>query len=280
MGNVDMHLHTAYSDGTDDLPHLISKLRTAGISTFSITDHDTIEGSVRLPELLPPDMTFIRGVELSCATEAGKCHILGYGYDPGNDMLLSLLKKGSQLRREKLEKRLEHLRDTHGIVFSDDVVRELRGMDSVGKPHLAKEIIKMGLADSIDGAIRKYINGCRTGSDRVPAGEAISAIKAAGGVAVWAHPLGGEGEKHLPREDFTRQLRILRGYGIAGLECWYSRYDKDEIQWLLEQAESCSLAVSGGSDYHGSVKNISLGELNCCGLTVDSDRLSILKLLL
>jgi len=88
----------------------------------------------------------------------------------------------------------------------------------------------------------------------------VKAILAAGGIPVWAHPLGGEGERRISAEEFQTQLETLLSYGLQGLECWYSRYTEKEIQGLLGTAQEKGLLVSGGSDYHGANKpHLALG---------------------
>ena len=71
---VDLHMHTHASDGTDSTEKLLKKLRSAGIKTFSVTDHDTIDGICSMEYWGSDDMVFIRGIEVSCVTEARNCH--------------------------------------------------------------------------------------------------------------------------------------------------------------------------------------------------------------
>ena len=78
---IDLHMHSKASDGTDDIEGLLEKLRNAEISTFSVTYHDTIEGAMEMESIVSADMHFILGIEFSCISPAGKCHILGYGFD-------------------------------------------------------------------------------------------------------------------------------------------------------------------------------------------------------
>ena len=71
---IDLHMHSTASDGTDTIPELLKKVRAAGIDIFAVTDHDTIDGSMEMEGIVPEDMTFIRGIEFSCITEAGQYH--------------------------------------------------------------------------------------------------------------------------------------------------------------------------------------------------------------
>ena len=263
---IDLHIHTTASDGSDSPLELLDKLRAAGIRVFSVTDHDTIEGVLALEGKIPGELTFLRGVEFSCVSPAGKCHILGYGYDPAHPALLDALEEGRQLRLEKLERRLERLRADFGIGLTGQELAWLHSRNSPGKPHLGQILLKRGLGADLDDAIRTYL-GDVPGRDRIDASTAVRAIEAAGGRSVWAHPLGGEGEKRLTREKFDAQLRNLLGYGIRGMECWYSRYAMEEVRFLQSRARAHGLTVTGGSDYHGSNKqNLRLGQLNTEGV--------------
>lgn len=268
QNKMDLHIHTNASDGTDSVPALWKHIQESGIQMFAVTDHDTIEGSREMKTLVDDRARLISGVEFSCKTDTFKCHILGYGFDYDHPQLVEALKEGEALRREKLEVRLEYLEKVRGIQFPEDVLVRLRGMKTVGKPHIAREMVNLGLADSIDSAIQNVINGCKAGDDRIEASKAIAAIREAGGITVWAHPLGGEGKKHLSPDVFRERLEVLLQAKIQGLECHYSRYDQEEAKFLCQVAAANGLYVTGGSDYHGENKTISLGELNVEGRAV------------
>ena len=259
---IDLHIHTTASDGTDTPAQLLAAVKAAGIRVFSVTDHDTIDGALEMEQLVEGDLVYVRGVEFSCVSGAGKCHILGYGYDPEHPAFRAALEDGRQLRLEKLERRLVHLREKFGIVLTEEEEAWLRSRRSPGKPHLGRILVRRELAADISTAIRTYLSGV-PGRDRIDAKTAIDAINASGGVSVWAHPLGGEGEKRLTTEQFDALLALLLEYGIRGMECRYSRYHAEEIDQLLATARSRRLVVTGGSDYHGTVKkDIHLGQLS------------------
>ena len=258
---IDLHIHTTASDGSDSPAELARKV--AGLRIFSVTDHDTIDGALQMENLVPPGTVYIRGVEFSCVSPAGKCHILGYGYDPRHPALLAALEEGRTLRLEKLQRRLEALRAHFGIILTDDELSRLYSLNSPGKPHLGKILLDRGLAETLDGAIQTYLKIRVPGRDRIDAGHAIAAIEKAGGRSVWAHPLGGEGEKRLTPEKFEDQLQTLLAAGLKGMECHYSRYSREEIQFLRDRAAAHGLTVTGGSDYHGiNKRDLELGMLS------------------
>ena len=258
---IDLHIHTTASDGSDSPAELARKV--AGLRIFSVTDHDTIDGALQMENLVPPGTVYIRGVEFSCVSPAGKCHILGYGYDPRHPALLAALEEGRTLRLEKLQRRLEALRAHFGIILTGDELSRLYSLNSPGKPHLGKILLDRGLEETLDGAIQTYLKIRVPGRDRIDAGRAIAAIEKAGGRSVWAHPLGGEGEKRLTPDKFEDQLQTLLAAGLKGMECHYSRYSREEIQFLRDRAAAHGLTVTGGSDYHGiNKRDLELGMLS------------------
>ncbi len=280
---IDLHMHSCMSDGTDPIPELLRKVREAGITVFSVTDHDTMEGALEMERLVkeqcPTDVTFIRGIEFSSITEEGKCHILGYGCDRNEKALTDILEEGAAKRRNKLEKRLSFLKEEFGIEFEADEMSHLRSMNSVGKPHLGNMLVEKGYAEIRDEAIEKYIEPCKTETDRLDGEKVIRTILRAGGVPVWAHPLGGTAESELSIPEFEKQLKTLKDFGLMGLECYYSRYTIEQADMLASVAVKNGLRVSGGSDYHGKNKPVHLAELNASGVPVTEDRLSVLEII-
>jgi len=275
---VDLHIHTTASDGSDSPAQLLHNLKSAGVTIFSITDHDTIDGALEMETLVTPEFRFVRGIEFSCETPAGKCHILGYGYDPRDPVFSAALAEGAALRREKLLSRLRYLEETLSIAFTEEEKAWLRSLKSPGKPHFGQLLVDRGIAATITEAIQVYINPHKPRRDRIQGSTAVAAILHAGGIPVWAHPLGGEGEKRLTKDQFAAQLVYLTGQGIRGLECHYSRYARPDIEFLTVQAAAHGLLISGGSDYHGSNKrDLPLGKLSADGTPVSLENLTMLK---
>lgn len=274
LGNFDLHIHTTASDGSDTPRALAGKI--AGLELFSVTDHDTIEGALAMEDLVPEGVRYLRGVEFSCITPAGKCHILGYNYDPDCPQFRAALNEGRQLRLEKLRRRLDRLKTEFGIDLTEAELLGLQNQNSPGKPHLGRILVDRRLASNLDEAIGRYLKKDPPGRDRIEAKTAVEAILAAGGFPVWAHPLGGEGEKRLTSEKFEALFAHLLDCGIKGLECRYSRYGREEREFLLARASSAGLVPTGGSDYHGINKpDLKIG---CLGtddgeFSIDTDQL-------
>ena len=267
---VDLHMHSRASDGSDWIPGLLRKIQKLGIRTFALTDHDTVKGVQRMEKIVPDGIRFIRGIELSCKTEVAKCHILGYNYDLKQKEFLDFVAEAYGVRINKTHNRLRYMEEEFGFRFTAE--EKEAQLKNPGKLQL-----KLPGAESVD-IFATYFKNLPSG--RVDAARAIRAIKNAGGIAVWAHPLGGTGEKRLTKEQFAAQLQTLKEAGIAGLECYYSEYTTEESEMLWQAAMEQGLRISGGSDYHGrNKKHLHLGMLNKDDAIITEDKLSVLKLL-
>lgn len=272
---IDLHMHSTASDGTDTPLRLAERAKAAGIEVFALTDHDTVAGAELLAGSLPEGVAFVPGIEFSCRMDTGKCHVLGYRCDTSHPAFQAAIREGAALREGKLNLRLNFLRD-RGITFPEEETDALHRLPSAGKPHLGNLMVKYGYAASRAEAIQDVLNLCPTCSSRIQAGTAVGAILASGGIPVWAHPLGGEGEKAIGPEQFGMMLDELTGYGILGLECFYSKYPLADCERLAGIARDRGLLVSGGSDYHGTNKAIAPGTLNADGHAVPLERITLL----
>jgi len=268
MAKFDLHLHSDNSDGSASVKELVDTVVNAGIKIFALTDHDTVNGIKDVG--VPKGLKFIKGVELTCKIDNINCHILGYGINSGAKELTELIELGKKLRRQKLETRIKYLKDVWNIELTKDELDWLYSRKSVVKTHLANIIVNRGLSDNNVDAMKKYLDGCKTGNTKFDGRDAINVIKASGGISVWAHPLGGEGEEHLTEEEFLPQIKTMIESGIQGLECYYSRYSLKETEFLVRCAKENNLLVSGGSDWHGTNKTVPIGQLNTENVYIDS----------
>lgn len=280
MKVADLHVHSNNSDGSDSVENLVKEIKKANLEIFALTDHDTIAGCIEITKYIPENIKFIPSIELTCQTGDIKCHILGFNCNPADEKLNALIQKGKELRRKKLETRLDYIKNVLHIDLTNDELNWLYSRKSVVKTHLANLLVKRKMAKTNVDAMQKYLDGIKTGNTRFSIEEAIDAIVTSGGIPVWAHPLGGEGEKHIAHEKFMPRLEKMIAYGIKGLECYYSRYTLEEVKFLINCANSNNLLISGGSDYHGTNKeNIQLAKLNVDSTPIDAENLTVLKYL-
>ncbi len=269
MLHPDLHMHTVYSDGTDSPERLFEKIITTGIDFFSVTDHDSLAGSLHMRDLLSksrkkkdtvflPD--FVTGIEFSCEDENGKYHILGYAYDPEKDAIRSIVNTFHEVRMEKICGRFRFLKDTYGFTFPQEEIEEVLALPSPGKPHIGAMMVKYGYAPNLHTAIEDYLSNYNGPELDIRPEEAIEAIKKSCGIPVLAHGIFGDGSKLLSEADFTKRVAFLADVGLMGLECFYPRYSAKQQDLLLALRKKFDLLATAGSDYHGLVKRVELGD--------------------
>ncbi len=258
---IDLHMHTTFSDGTDTPEEILEHVREAGITLFSVTDHDSVGGAARIRKIrTDSDPLFINGVEFSCRDEEGQYHILGYGYDPLAPSILGMAAETHALRMNKVRKRLEILRDEYNVKLPDEEVEKLLRQENPGKPHIANLMVRYGFAKTKDLAIKEVLNKIHIRSEYVRPEKAIEGILKAGGVPVLAHPFYGSGDQLILGEEMEERLKKLIGFGLEGVEAFYSGFTDKLIRQMLAYAESFGLYVTAGSDYHGTNKLVALGD--------------------
>lgn len=258
---IDLHIHSTVSDGTETPEELLRCVREAGIALFSLTDHDAIQGCARIQAVRrPDDPAFLPGVEFSCRDEAGKYHILGYGYDPNTAPIQSAVAFGHSLRMKKVRMRLDFLKDRFSFDFPPEEIRSLLALDNPGKPHIGNLMVKLGFAETKEKAIRDYIDQLRIPTDYIRPEQAIQGILASGGIPVLAHPCYGSGDELIVGEELEQRICKLMDFGLLGVEAYYSGFSKQLRAQVLALAERYELYVTAGSDYHGRNKLVSLGD--------------------
>ena len=260
LNQIDLHMHSTVSDGTDAPETLLRCVREAGLGLFSLTDHDAIQGCARIMAVRrPDDPVFVSGVEFSCKDEDGKYHILGYGYDPDTEPIQSVVALGHGLRMKKVQMRLDFLKERFGFNFREEDIQALLSLDNPGKPHIGNLMVRYGYAPTKEIAIKEYIDQLRIRSDYVRPERAIEGILASGGISVLAHPCYGSGDELILGEDLEQRVRRLMGFGLQGVEGYYSGFSEKLLYQVISLAEKYSLYVTAGSDYHGTNKLVKLG---------------------
>lgn len=247
---IDLHTHSIYSDGSNTPQELIRLAQANGITTLSLTDHDTMEGVGPLVALGQEyAIDIITGVEISARYNKQSLHILGYGIDPANSFFttwLLRLQDGREERNHKILNSLHHL----GVDISIEEIDQVSATGLTGRPHFAQLLIKKGVVRSFEEAFRHYLGkGQKAWHSRFcyDAIEAIRTIHEAGGIAVLAHP-GQLDHEHKRQAAIISELTL---YGLDGIEVIYPTHSKKFRKTLLALAQKHNLVVTGGSDYHG-----------------------------
>ena len=110
---TDLHLHTTFSDGTYSPEELAAEAKRFGLVAVALTDHDTVEGCVRMRAACDASsIEFIPATELTCEVGRVELHMLGYFLDVANPKLLlqmARFQKGRQDRIREIVARLQKL---------------------------------------------------------------------------------------------------------------------------------------------------------------------------
>jgi len=247
MFRADLHCHTMCSDGILTPEGIISKAKEIGLCGLSITDHDSIDAYQTAPLAAKEKQILLgSGVEFSCAYEDLTIHILAYDFDVKNPSLIAFCEKHRQRRKDRNHIILEKLKQ-HKIVLDEDELNQMGNM--IGRPHIAKLLVKKGFVGSVREAFQHYIGDHKSCFYRGPGfsiEETLSLIHEAGGKAFIAHP-------HLLRSSST--VRNLLKMPFDGIECYYARIPADQERKWIKMAKDRNLLVSGGSDYHGEIND-------------------------
>ena len=245
---IDLHTHSTVSDGSDPPSRIPELAAEAGCTAVALTDHDRLDGVAearhRAGEL---GIELIPGCELSCATDAGTMHVLVYFLEPGEGPLQDELVRLQDVRDKRNQVMCERLQ------ISYEALQEEAGGIGAGRPHAAAILVRQGRATSIKDAFDKWLGKGRPGyveKERLAPADAVRLATLSGALAVLAHPFTLELEP-LPLES---RVRELAGLGLAGVEALYSRYSPSDRQGLADMARRHGLAVTGGSDHHGTYK--------------------------
>ncbi len=232
---------------------LVRYAHQKGLSAIAITDHDTIEGigeAVTAGEFMGIEV--VPGIELSVKYSHKNVHLLGYLFDCQNKELhfaLQQLQAGRIERNKKIISNLNKL----GFSIEFNELSQIGGGGQNGRPHIAKLLVQKKIVGTMDEAFEKYLgqDGLAYASRFVyEVEDAISLIQKAGGVAVLAHPL----QLDKVFDDFPRVLKQLCDLGLDGIEVYYPNHTRKFRKNLIVLAEKLSLLMTGGSDYHGSIR--------------------------
>ncbi|WP_405588625.1 PHP domain-containing protein [Streptomyces sp. NBC_01092] len=256
---IDLHSHSTASDGTDTPAELVRNAAAAGLDVVGLTDHDTTRGYAEAIAALPEGLTLVTGAELSCRVDGISMHMLAYLFDPEESALLAereLVRDDRVPRAQGMVAKLNEL----GVPVTWDQVLRIAGDGSVGRPHVASALMELGVVPTVGDAFTEdwLADGGRAfvAKHETDPFEALRLIKAAGGVAVFAHPAASKRGRTVPESAIAE----LAAAGLDGIEVDHMDHDPDTRARLRGLAKELGLLPTGSSDYHGSRKTCVLGE--------------------
>ena len=242
---IDLHVHSTASDGELSPEAVVGRAAAAGVAAMALTDHDTLAG---VPAAIAAGervgVRVIGGCEFSVAAPWGEMHVLGYFLPPGTTLLEEFLVRCRADRERRGRAMVERLHRL-GIGVSDaDVAAEAEG-GAVGRPHVARALVRRGHVGSVGEAFDRFLGRGR------PAFVEKS-LPTFAQVADLVHRVGGVVSAAHLKDRGTRSLLVhFKQIGLDAVETRHPSHDPDVRARLTEFALDLGLQRTGGSDWHG-----------------------------
>ncbi|MEZ5076349.1 MAG: PHP domain-containing protein [Solirubrobacterales bacterium] len=241
---IELQAHSTVSDGQLPPTGVVEEAARAGVTTLALSDHDAIAG---VPEAATAaarlGIELVPAIEMSCVHEyAEDLHVCGYWIDLGR--IAPACERAQHERVARAGEIVEKLRGEGFDLHLEDAVREAGDALSIGRPHIARAA---GASGDLGPFFEEYlVPGAKAFVPRrwPTAAEAIELIRAAGGVAVIAHPYW---DISAPEEVDD----LIRSLGADGVETFYPTHSEAQTAHLLELCAELELFPTASSDFHG-----------------------------
>lgn len=262
---IDLHTHSDRSDGTQPPAEVIAAAAAAGLDVVGLTDHDTTSGWAEAIAALSahPGLQLITGTEVTArmprsGTWGLPVHLLSYLHDPSHPELLALLEFNLDSRNQRISLMVQRLQEDYAIT-EELVFEQVAPGATIGRPHVADTLVALGVVAERSQAFEELLApGSRyyVPTPAPLATEVVAAIRAAGGVAVVAHP-AARARGYILDDD---EIATLAAHGLQGLEVDHRDHQTADRLRLQGLAADLGLFMTGSSDYHGAGKPNRLGE--------------------
>lgn len=253
---ADLHCHTTASDGLLTPWELVKAAAECGLKAIGITDHDTTSAWEEAEKAgIHYEVDILRGIELNTDWSGTEVHILGYEMDPNSLILQEKLRVLREARYKRVFTILEKLQ-SQGIDIQKAEIQKIARGESVGRPHIAQALMNKGIVKTIREAFDCYIGlgaPAYVPRNKLSPEQGIALVRAAGGVAILAHP-----GVHSLWKGIPPWIEL----GLQGIEVTHSEHSLADEKQCRELAERYNLIMTGGSDYHGEERKpgIHLGD--------------------
>ncbi|TMH91987.1 MAG: PHP domain-containing protein [Betaproteobacteria bacterium] len=249
--NIDLHCHSTASDGLLKPEELVARAAANGVEILALTDHDGVSGLAEArTKAESQGVRFVDGVEISVTWEGSTVHIVGLQIDPEDPVLRSGLESIREGRATRAEKMGEALAAA-GVPDSFAGAKTYAENPSlISRSHFARHLVKTGLAPDVKSVFQRYLVKGKPGfvpHQWASLGDAVSWIRASGGIAVVAHP----GRYNFSKLELHAFLAEFRDCGGAGIEVVTGSHSPEQYFEFARIAREFGFTASRGSDYHG-----------------------------
>jgi len=249
--NVDLHSHSTASDGLLKPQDLVARAAANGVQILALTDHDGVSGlSEARAKAESEGVRFVDGVEISVTWGGSTVHIVGLQIDPQDPVLrsgLESIREGRVRRAEKIGEALAAAGVPDSLAGAKTYAEN---PNLISRSHFARHLAKTGWARDVKSVFQHYLVKGKPGFVQhrwASLGDAVSWIRASGGIAVVAHP----GRYNFPRPELHAFLAEFRDCGGAGIEVVTGSHSPEQYVEYARIAREFGFSASRGSDYHG-----------------------------
>lgn len=255
----DLQCHSSCSDGALAPAEVVAAAAAAGVELLALTDHDTVDGvQEALAAADAHGIALVAAVEISAADALGEdLHVLGYCVEHTDAQLQRRLVAWREDRARRIERMAEGLAEL-GLAPDRAQLEQLRAAGRpLGRPHLAaaaiaanrERLAREGLDEPSAFLEAHLVPGAPAYSRRTTptVTQAIDAVHAAGGLAVWAHPFWDLDDE----QECVDTIRRFADAGLDGVEVFYPTHDEGQTTLLHRTCTELGLLITGSSDFHG-----------------------------
>lgn len=247
---VDLHCHSNVSDGVLAPAAVAQTARKAGVDVWALTDHDEVDGVAAARAAAQAlGMQFVSGVEISITWAKETVHIVGLQIDETHAGLcagLAATRAGRDNRGRQIAAELAKA----GIADAyEGALKFVGNPDLMSRTHFARYLVEQGVCASIPDVFKKYLSEGKPGY--VPhrwatLEDAVGWIRAAGGIAVIAHP-GRYKFNDMAQGVLFDEFKQLGGTAI---EVVTGSHTPDQYPEYAELARRYGFLASRGTDFH------------------------------
>lgn len=260
--NADLHCHSTVSDGWLDPEAVVRRAAANGVELLALTDHDEIGGLEQASRVAAElGLRFVDGVEISTSFCGETIHIVGLGFDREHPVLIEGLRQvrsGRDARAQRISAALELV----GIHDALAGARQFaRNPALVSRAHFARHLVAAGIMPDVRTVFDHYLVRGKPGfveHEWASIEEATGWIRAAGGIAVIAHPA----RYRLSSANLALLFDRFIAAGGEGVEVVSGAHSEDEMRRFATIARQRGLLASRASDFHGEQE--SPVDLGCC----------------
>ncbi|HXZ54638.1 MAG TPA: 3',5'-nucleoside bisphosphate phosphatase [Burkholderiales bacterium] len=249
--NVDLHCHSTASDGLLGPGELVARAAANGVDMLSLTDHDDTSGLAEArAEAQSRGLRFVDGVEVSVTWRGTTVHVVGLRIDAESESLcggLEAIRRGRATRAERIAESLAAAGVPDSLAGAK---RHAENPELISRAHFARYLVEAGRAEDVKTVFHRYLVKDRPGyvaHEWASLADAVSWIRASGGLAVVAHP----GRYKLARAEMRKLLGEFRDHGGAGIEVVTGSHTPEQYFEFARSAREFGLLASRGSDFHG-----------------------------